>query len=54
MNLKSIVNKRIQETVPKKYYSLQPILLSVNTDVSSTKMCVDTSIFGKGNMGQRE
>jgi hypothetical protein len=35
------------------FYSLQPILPFVNTDLSSTKMCLDTSIFMKGNMGRR-
>jgi hypothetical protein len=34
-------------------YSLQPILLFASTDVSSLKMCLDTSIVAKSNMGQR-
>jgi hypothetical protein len=36
------------------YYSLQPILLFTNTDVSATKICLDTSIFTKSDMGRRE
>jgi hypothetical protein len=32
----------------------RPILLFANTDVSTTKMCLDTSILVKSNMGQRE
>jgi hypothetical protein len=35
-------------------YSLRPILLFANTDVSTTKMCLDTSILVKSNMGRRE
>jgi hypothetical protein len=35
-------------------YSLQSILSFSNIDVSSTKMCLDTSIFMKGNMGRTE
>jgi hypothetical protein len=31
----------------KVYYSLQPILLFTNMDVSTTKMCLDTSILAK-------
>jgi hypothetical protein len=36
----------------KKY--LRPILLFANTDVSTTKMCLDTSILAKIIMGRRE
>jgi hypothetical protein len=36
------------------YYSLRPILLFANTDVSTTKMCLDTSILEKSIMGRRE
>jgi hypothetical protein len=36
------------------YYSLRPILPFANTDVSSTKMCLDTSVFAEGNMGWKE
>jgi hypothetical protein len=32
-------------------YSLRPILLFANTDVSSTKMCLDTFVFAKGQYG---
>jgi hypothetical protein len=35
-------------------YSLRPILLFTNTDVSITKMCLDTSILAKSIMGRRE
>jgi hypothetical protein len=35
-------------------YSLLPILLFTNMDVSITKMCLDTSILAKSNMSQRE
>jgi hypothetical protein len=34
-------------------YSLQPILLFANPDVS-TKMCLDTSTLAKSIMGRRE
>jgi hypothetical protein len=36
------------------HYSLRPILPFANTDLSSTKMCLNKSIFMKGNMGRRE
>jgi hypothetical protein len=35
-------------------YSLRSILPFANTNVFSTKMCLDTSIFMKGNMNWRE
>jgi hypothetical protein len=35
-------------------YSLRPILSFVNTDVSSTKICLDISVFAKGNIDRRE
>jgi hypothetical protein len=35
-------------------YSLRPILPFANMDVSSTKTCLDISVFAKGNMGRRE
>jgi hypothetical protein len=35
-------------------YSLRPILLFANTDVSTTKMCLDTSILAKSIIGRRE
>jgi hypothetical protein len=38
----------------KNQYSLRPILLFVNTDVSITKMCLGTSILAKSIMGRRE
>jgi hypothetical protein len=44
----------------KRRYSLRSILLFANTDVSTTKICLDTSILAntsvlvKSNMGQRE
>jgi hypothetical protein len=36
------------------YYSLRPILTFANTNLSSTKICLDTSVFAKGNIGRRE
>jgi hypothetical protein len=38
----------------KFLYSLRSILLFANTDVSTTKMCLDTSILAKSIMGRRE
>jgi hypothetical protein len=38
----------------KLIYSLRPISSFANTDVSSTKMCLDTSVFAKSHMVQRE
>jgi hypothetical protein len=35
-------------------YSLRPILLFANTDISTTKMCLDTSILAKSIMDRRE
>jgi hypothetical protein len=35
-------------------YSLRLILLFANTDVSITKMCLDTSTLAKSIMGRRE
>jgi hypothetical protein len=35
-------------------YSLRSILLFSNTDISTTKMCLDTSILAKSIMGRRE
>jgi hypothetical protein len=35
-------------------YSLRPILLFANTDVSTVKICLDTSILAKSIMGRRE
>jgi hypothetical protein len=35
-------------------YSLRSILLFDNMDVSTTKMCLDTYILAKSNMGRRE
>jgi hypothetical protein len=36
------------------YYSLRPILLFANTDVSTTKMCLHTSTLAKSIMGRRK
>jgi hypothetical protein len=38
----------------EKLYSLRPIILFVNVDVSTTKMCLDTSILAKSIVGRRE
>jgi hypothetical protein len=38
----------------KYIYSLRPILLFVYTNVSTTKMGLDTSILAKSNMDRRE
>jgi hypothetical protein len=35
-------------------YSLQPILLFANIDVSRHMLVVGTSVLAKSNMGQRE
>jgi hypothetical protein len=35
-------------------YSLRPILLFAKMDVSITKICLDTSILVKSNVGPRE
>jgi hypothetical protein len=35
-------------------YSLRPIILFANTDISNTKIYLDTSILAKSNMGWRE
>jgi hypothetical protein len=37
-----------------KYYYLRSILLFANIDVSNIKMCLDTFILAKSNMGRRE
>jgi hypothetical protein len=37
-----------------KIYSLRPILLFANMDVSITKIYLDTSILAKSTMGRRE
>jgi hypothetical protein len=44
----------ILELIMELYYSLRPILLFTYTDVSITKMCLDTSILAKSIMGRRE
>jgi hypothetical protein len=38
----------------KIQYSLRSILLFTNMDVSTTKMCLDTFVLAKSNMGRRE
>jgi hypothetical protein len=38
----------------KYLYTLRPILLFTYTDVSITKMCLDTSVLTKSNMCRRE
>jgi hypothetical protein len=35
-------------------YSLRPIILFANTDVSRHILVIDTSVFAKSNMGRRE
>jgi hypothetical protein len=37
----------------KKKFSLQPILLSANMNVSIIKICLDRSVVAKSNMGHR-
>jgi hypothetical protein len=39
-------------SIVQNMYSLRPILLFANTDVSSTKMCLDISILTKSTMGR--
>jgi hypothetical protein len=41
-------------SVLRKNYSLRPVLLFANMDVSRHILVVDTSILVKSNMGQRE
>jgi hypothetical protein len=36
------------------YYSLRPIILFANIDVSRHILVIDTSVFVKSNMGRRE
>jgi hypothetical protein len=36
------------------YYSLRPIILFANADVSRHILVIDTSVFVKSNMGRRE
>jgi hypothetical protein len=38
----------------QRYYSLRPIILFTNIDVSKHILVVDTSVFAKSNMGRRE
>jgi hypothetical protein len=38
----------------KKFYSLRPIILFANMDVSRHILVIDTSVFKKSNMGRRE
>jgi hypothetical protein len=38
----------------KHIYSLRPIILFVNTDVSRHILVIDTFVFAKSNMGRRE
>jgi hypothetical protein len=38
----------------KLIYSLRSILRFANTDISNTKMCLDSSILPKSNMGWRK
>jgi hypothetical protein len=45
---------KVEITNLKWRYSLRPILLFTNADVSITKMCLDTSILAKSIMGRRE
>jgi hypothetical protein len=40
--------------VKKHYYSLRPIILFANIDVSRHNLVVDTTALAKSNMGQRE
>jgi hypothetical protein len=43
------------KVILRKYtYSLRPILLFANTDVSTTNICLDTSTLAKSIMDRRE
>jgi hypothetical protein len=42
------------QLISKLLYSLRSILLFANTDVSITKMCLDTSLLAKSIMSRRE
>jgi hypothetical protein len=37
-----------------KWFSLRPILIFANIDVSRNILVIDTSILAKSNMGQRD
>jgi hypothetical protein len=50
----SSINTKWHINSNKKTYSHRLILLFANTDVSTTKMCLDTSILAKSIMGRRE
>jgi hypothetical protein len=43
-----------QNTLASFNYFLEPVLFFANTDVSTTKMCLDTSILAKSIMDWRE
>jgi hypothetical protein len=45
---------KFEKRGPENSYSCQPILLFTNTDVSTTKMYLDTSILEKSIMGRKE
>jgi hypothetical protein len=45
---------KLQLRCCQNYYSLRPILRFANTDVSTTKMCLNTSTLAKSIMDRRE
>jgi hypothetical protein len=45
---------RLTKYINNTTYSLRPILLFANTDVSTTKICLGTSTLTKSIMGRRE
>jgi hypothetical protein len=49
-----IANTKMSQVISKYWYSLRSILLFANTDVSTTKICLDTSILAKSIMDRRE
>jgi hypothetical protein len=48
------IRRNVRTDNLKSLYSLRSILPFANMNVSSTKMCLDTSAFVKDNMGRRE
>jgi hypothetical protein len=52
--LLAAVQHRCKNSRTKKKYSLRSILSFVNMNISSTKTCLDISVFAKDNMGRRK
>jgi hypothetical protein len=52
--LKYVEKKIIALQCENKWFSLRPILLFANIDVSRHILLIDTSVLAKSNMGRRE